>query len=270
MPPQSWQEHWSGHTQLLTLHSADNHSAIYFDGDVDAREASWIPRFISCGWEYVKATYGNGFGPDPRLFSVHHAGRYPGGRMGTYRDPDYDYRNVIDLGSGSWREADELSRDMPFREIAHLVEFASNGTHGSPAYHIWGGSCWADIFTYDLYMACGFNGDARRCYQTFTSHHVSGFPRPGTWWFRDWFYPLWRDCGRGAVLSRFFSLLASHFPQSEDRRYARDLTWGEYIHFTSGAACGDLRDLASRAFGWHPEWDEQLARAREDFPAITY
>ncbi|MGD0558058.1 MAG: hypothetical protein ABSA93_24145 [Streptosporangiaceae bacterium] len=269
-PPRSWQEHWSGHTQLLTLHTADDHSAIYFDADVDPRQASWIPGFISRGWEYVKATYGDGFGPDPRLFSIHHAGRHPGGRMGSYRDPGYDHRNVIDLGAGPWRETDEFSRDQPFREIAHLVEFASNGTHGSPAAHIWGGTGWTDIFAYDLYVALGLNADAQRCYRAFTVGHVSGFPRAGTWWFRDWFYPLWRDCGGSAVLARFFSLLANYFPQSEDRRYARNMTWGEYIHFTSGAASGDMRGQAARAFGWHPGWDDELDRARQDFPAVRY
>ena len=270
IPPRSWQEHWSGHTELLKLHAADDHSAVYFDADVDPGQAGWIPGLISGGWEYVKATYGDEFGPDPLLYSVHHAGRHPGRRMGSYRDPGCDHRNVIDLGAATWRASDEYVRDEPFREIAHLVELTSNGTQGSPASRLWGGSGWADIFTYDLHVALGFAADARRCYRTFTTEHVSGFPRAGAWWFRDWFYPLWRDCGAGAVLARFFSLLASHFPQGEDRRYARDLTWGEYIHFTSGAAGGDLRGQAARAFGWHPGWDDELARAREAFPAITY
>jgi serine/threonine protein kinase len=269
-PPRSWREHWSGHTELLTLHSADDHAAVYFDAEVDPRQAGWLPRFVSGGWEYVKATYGNGFGSDPRLYSVHHAGRYPGGRVGTYRDPGFDARNVIDLGAGSWRETDEFSRDEPFREIAHLVEFASNRALGSPAAHLWGGSAWADIFTYDVYMALGLGADAGRCYQAFATRHVSGFPRSGTWWFRDWFYPLWRDCGGGAVLARFFALLATYFPKSEDNRYSRNLTWGEYFHFTSGAARGDLRDQAAGAFGWSREWEAELARAREEFPAITY
>jgi hypothetical protein len=72
------------------------------------------------------------------------------------------------------------------------------------------------------------------------------------------------------VLARFFSLLASHFPQDEAHCYVRDLTWGEYIHFTSGAAGGDMHGQAARVFGWQAEWDDELARARADFPAITY
>jgi hypothetical protein len=48
------------------------------------------------------------------------------------------------------------------------------------------------------------------------------------------------------------------------------MNWGEYIHFSSGAAGGDLRGQASRAFGWPSEWAEQFERAREQFPGVTY
>ena len=269
-PPQSWQEHWTGHTHLLALHSADGHSATYADADVDRRQASWMPGFINRGWQYTKATYGDGFGPDPRLYLVLHAGRYPGGRIGTYRDPRYDCRNTVDLGPGPWHQASESARDAPLHGLARLVEFAGHGTQGSPAYHLWGDRGWADIFIYDLYHALGLSSDAERCHRHFAERHVSDSPRPGTWWYRDWFYPLWRDGGGAGVLARYFSLLASHFPGGEGNRYLRDLTWGEYLHFTSGAAGSDVRALAARAFGWHPSWDGQLDRARQEFPAITY
>ncbi len=48
------------------------------------------------------------------------------------------------------------------------------------------------------------------------------------------------------------------------------MNWGEYIHFTSGAAGADLRSQAARAFGWPREWTDQLERAREQFPGVTY
>ena len=59
-------------------------------------------------------------------------------------------------------------------------------------------------------------------------------------------------------------------PRGADTHYVRDLTWGEYLHFTSGAAGGDVTDLARRAFGWPYRWTWELARARAEFPAITY
>jgi hypothetical protein len=48
------------------------------------------------------------------------------------------------------------------------------------------------------------------------------------------------------------------------------MNWGEYVHFTSGAAAADLSGQAARAFGWPRERAGQLERAREQFPDITY
>jgi hypothetical protein len=71
-------------------------------------------------------------------------------------------------------------------------------------------------------------------------------------------------------MARFFWLLAEHFPRDADGTYQRRMNWGEYIHFSSGAAGGDLRDQAVRAFGWPSEWSAQLEAAREQFPGVTY
>jgi hypothetical protein len=48
------------------------------------------------------------------------------------------------------------------------------------------------------------------------------------------------------------------------------MNWGEYVHFTSGAAAADMSGQAARAFGWPREWAAQLEQAREQFPGITY
>jgi hypothetical protein len=48
------------------------------------------------------------------------------------------------------------------------------------------------------------------------------------------------------------------------------MNWGEYVHFTSGAAAADMSGQAARAFGWPREWADQLEHARERFPGITY
>jgi hypothetical protein len=48
------------------------------------------------------------------------------------------------------------------------------------------------------------------------------------------------------------------------------MNWGEYVHFTSGAAGADLSAQAARAFGWPPDRADQLERAREQFPAVRY
>jgi hypothetical protein len=101
---------------------------------------------------------------------------------------------------------------------------------------------------------------------------TDGFPRAGTHWFRDWFHPLWRDHGHAQVMVKFFKLLSMYFPKSSGRNpsYTRDLNWGEFVHFMSGAAGTDLEALATTAFSWPAEWEAQLQKARTDFPAITY
>ena len=268
-PPASWQEHWFDHRQLLELYYSDGDCAIYLDPDVRRREVRWLPGYIGQVWRYAKATYGDEFGPDPRIYSIHHAWRHGGGHAGYYVSPVHDYHNVSDCGLNTWREREPLARELPAHEIGHSVESANNGRHGSPAYEIWGDSKWAEFFIYDLYTGLGLEREAKDVYRRF-SGNADDFPRRGTHWFRDWFFPLWRDCGQAAVMDRFFRLLARDFPRDADGTYTRRMNWGEYIHFSSGAAAADLRGQAARAFGWPDEWTGQLERAREQFPGVTY
>ena len=81
-PPATWQEHWFDHRQLLRLYHGDEHCAIYLDPDVRRAEIGWLPRFINVTWQYSKATYGDAFGFDLRIYSIHHAGRHGGGHAG--------------------------------------------------------------------------------------------------------------------------------------------------------------------------------------------
>jgi hypothetical protein len=156
-PPATWQEHWFDHRQLLRLQHSDEHCAIYTDPDVRPAEIGWLPRFINVTWQYSKATYGDGFGPDPRIYSIHHGGRHHGGQAGYYVSPVHDHHNVSDCGLDTWRESNTLARELPAHEIGHSVESASNGRHGSPAYEIWGDSKWAEFYIYDLYTALGMD-----------------------------------------------------------------------------------------------------------------
>ncbi len=268
-PPASWQEHWFDHRQLLRLYHSDDDCAIYLDPDVRQRQVRWLPQYIGDVWRYSKATYGHGFGPDPRIYSIHHAGRHGGGHAGYYVSPVHDYHNVSDCGLDSWRHSEYLARELPAHEIGHSVESANNGAHGSPAYEIWGDSKWAEFYIYDVYTALDMHRDAKQVHRRFTGN-ADDFPRPGTRWFRDWFYPLWHECGQAAVMARFFRQLAAHFPRAEDGTYTRRMNWGEYIHFTSGAAGADLSGQAARAFGWPPDRADQLERAREQFPGLAY
>ncbi len=129
-PPATWQEHWFDHRELLRLYHGDEHCAIYVDPDVRWAEVRWLPRFINVTWRYSKATYGDAFGSDPRIYSIHHAGRHGGGHAGYYISRT-DYRNVSDCGLDTWQEGNTLARELPAHEIRHSVESANNGVHGS-------------------------------------------------------------------------------------------------------------------------------------------
>jgi hypothetical protein len=149
---------------------------------------------------------------------------------------------------------------------ANIVESAAHDRSGSPAFALWHDSKWAEFYQYDADVALGRKSLADFHKTTWTADGwIDDFPRAGTHWFRDWFFPLWRDEGGARVMARFFELLAARFPKCGEG-YARDLNWGEYVHFTSAAAGHDLRPLATTAFGWPAEWDAQYVQARQDFP----
>jgi hypothetical protein len=269
-PPRTWREHWFEHRQLLRLFASNDDVVIYCDDAMPRKGTEWISPFLTKVWRYTKKTYGN-MGPDPRLFAVLHQGRYFGGHPSTYFDASHDHRNVIDCGTNSWGNSmiDTLSH-----EVGNIVESASNGVSDSPAYDLWKDSKWIEFYQYDLYVGLGMDREARRLFDKF-SRKPADFPARGTHWFRDFFYPLWRDHAHAQVMVRFFQLLATYYPKELEEdgrtsRYSGRMNWGEFIHFMSGAAGKDLRPLAKQAFGWPEEWDEEYRRARSEFPEITY
>ena len=268
-PPPVWREHWFEHDQLLRLAGATNHVAVYFDPDVSGDAAEWLLPYLDDAWQYTKQVFGE-FGPDPLLYPIFHQGRYGGGHPSSYQDASHDFRNVTDCGPGPYHQGDRGVYEMVTHEISHIVESANNRAWGSPAFPIWGDSKWAEFFIYDVFAALGRQQWAADAASTFDATSDT-FPRRGTHWFRDWWRPLRHETGDGPqVIVRFFRLLAEHFPQGSDTRYLRNLTWGEYLHFTSGAAGRDVRVLARRAFGWPRRWTREWEQARSDFPAVTY
>lgn len=268
-PPLNWQEHWFEHNQLVERVFFDDHLALYFDDDV-APSVTWPNVFLSDVWEYVKGNYGS-FGDDPRLFTVLHTGKYPGGHPSTYFDESHDYRNVIDCGPHTWTDQTPAGGiDMLVHEMGHIVETASKGVKGSPAWDIWKDSKWAEIFIYDVYKNLGKDDFAREIYNDLMNKY-DNFPRENTQWFKDWFYPIYSQYGKGSVLNGFFDLLAAHFPKNATgTEYSRRMNWGEFVHFWSGAAGADLKPLARNAFGWSDEWENQLTEAKSTFNQITY
>ncbi|MCC8408542.1 hypothetical protein LJ707_06340 [Mucilaginibacter sp. UR6-1] len=280
-PALTWKEHWFEHVQNLERISYDNSVVIYYDKDV-RRDIVWPKKYMAEAWEYTKKTYG-AFGDDPRLYAIYHAGKYSGGHPSTYMDDSHDFHNVTDCGSGdanAWVSGQGNDIDLSTHEIGHIVEGAAKGVHGSPAFSIWHDSKWMEIYQYDVYLGLGRNDDAVR-WHNLKLQTTDDFPRAATHWYRDWFYPIYNDHGKTKTLNGFFTLLAKYFPKRTFNNgkqtypeYSRDLNYGEFIHFWSGAAGTDLKQLALTAFGDKDEqgndWTVQLEKAKTDFPDIKY
>ncbi|MET0404378.1 MAG: hypothetical protein ABW123_18345 [Cystobacter sp.] len=266
--PATWTEHWFEHNQTVSRVFQDNDVAVYFDSAVN-RSITWPNSYLASVWKYTKRTYGH-FGADPQLYAIFHTAKYSGGHPSTYFDAGHDNRNVIDVGSSSstaWTSGTGNDLDIVTHEVAHIVEGAAKGIKNSPAFPLWGDSKWAEIFNYDVYLALGRTSDATRWYNLMVNAS-DNFPRANTRWFRDWFYPIYSKYGGAAVLNRYFVLLAQHFPKN-GTSYSRNLNWGEFIHFWSGAAGVNLKTQATSAFGWPAEWETQFVQAQKTFP-FTY
>ena len=272
-PPATWQEHWFEHNQLLQLIDYNDDVAVYYDPDVDRPSTAWEFGFMTQVWHYARMVYGemkDASGGDGRLYSIFHTNKYGGGHPAYYFDSSHDYRDVTDCGPGPWDQTgSDYSLDEPSHESGHVVESANMGKHGSPAFPIWGDSKWMEFYQYDLYLGIGMTAHAQVVFDRFTNN-MDTFPQPGTHWFRDWFYPLWRDHGHAQVMVKFFKLLAQYFPSDRNNTYTRDLNWGEYVHFTSGAAGTNLLAQAHTAFGPNYPTDADFAAAQKAFPQITY
>lgn len=267
-PVETWKEHWFDHNQLLTRVYYDDDVAVYFDPDVD-RSVTWLNDYMGDVWRYTKKVYGD-FGADKRLHVIAHTGKYGGGHPSTYFDASHDYRNVIDCGPGPWTTFDYNATAIPIHEVGHIVEIASKGKHNSPAFGLWGDSKWMEIYIYDVYKGLGQADFAAKWYGE-QINRSDKFPREGTHWFRDWFYPIYNNYGESKVLNAYFTLVGQNFPTSENGTdYSRAMNWGEFVHFWSGAAGKNLKAQATTAFGWPAEYEAQFNQAKLDFPNVTY
>lgn len=260
-PPETWQEHWFEHNQLVSRVFYDNDLALYFDNDV-SRSVTWPNQYLSDVWRYTKRTYGS-FGADPRLFAIFHTGKYSGGHPSTYFDASHDNRNMIDVGAGPFTSATQGDYNLVTHEVAHIVELGGKNLHGSPAFGIWGDSKWAEIFIYDVYNALGLTSRATTAYNDFTASR-DAFPRANTAWFRDWFYPIYNQYGGAQVLNRYFVQLALYFKRTGTEYGSMNM--GEFVHFWSGAAGTNLKAQATTAFGWTAEYEAQFVKAQQDYP----
>ena len=275
-PAKTWQEDWFDHKQVLKLQYYNKYTAIYYDEDMDTT-LTWPRDAASKIWKYSWDTY-EGFGDDHRLKVILHLDKYFGGHPGYYLSEMHGFQNVIDIGlnNSQWADSLGLPLDMITHEIGHIVESCAFNTLESPAYPIWGDSKWAEIFQYDVYKALGWSEKAQSWHNE-KLKTSDDFPRAGTFWYRDWFYPIYSTYGETAVLVEFFRLLSENFPTKPingGEAFTRNLTMGEFVHFWSAAASSDLKEMALTAFGptdkQGHDWVLQLDQAKKDFPSLQY
>lgn len=280
-PPETWQEHWFEHNQLLKRVFNDTSVVVYFDDDV-SRTITWPNTYLAQVWNYTKQKYGS-FGADPRLYVILHTGKYGGGHPSTYMDASHDYRNVIDCGSNSstaWLSGTGNDLDLTTHEVGHIVEGASKNIHGSPSFNIWHDSKFMELYIYDVYKGLGRTDDAQRWYNLVLGNSDT-YPRANSHWFKDWWYPIYTQQGNAASINNYFVLLSMYFPKhtvsngiTNINEYIGSLNFGQFVHFWSGATGIDLAPLALTAFGNLDEqgndWTVQLQQARTAFPGVTY
>lgn len=268
----TWQEHWYDHNQLVKNVYKDNSIAVYHDADMP--NITWPNDHLKKVWDYSNATYGTLYGnsEDKKLYAIFHADKYGGGHASYYYDGSHDFRNVIDVGlvKANWNgEPTGNTLDILTHEVGHIVESASFNTRTSPAYTVWKDSKWAEIYIYDVYKNLGLTAELQR-WTTLMNANTDDFPRANTHWFKDWFFPIYNNYGGTQVLSKFFKLMSQNFPKDANGKYTREMNWGEFIHFWSGASGTNLKTLATNAFGWTATMDAQFIKAKTDFPAIVY
>jgi hypothetical protein len=170
------------------------------------------------------------------------------------------------MAQSSWSDGDY---DLPAHLLSFLVE--TEGAHsklGAPKLEHYGNEGFPLIYKYDLYLALGLQSTAKQALASFSTIY-NGQPYPKTYWFRDWFYPLWLNHGHAQVFANYQTLLEKYYPADSDN-WMPTMNYGQYFHFMSGAAGGDVVPLARDAFQWHPDFDGEISAAKTDFPDIKY
>lgn len=264
-PPGAPPKKWTPQDTELTRAFYDDDVAIYYDVLVDP-SATWPFQFIGDVWRYVKEFYQ--VTPELRLYVIIH-GSGGGGTVSYHYDAGYDYHNTLICWSDNLEEEGDLIKDVIVHEMFHQVETLAFGADSNSAGYgdypngIWGDSAFAPIFHYGTYSALGMTRLASQ-WKIEMETIKWDMPTTDTYWSRDWFLPIYENYGEQEVIREFFKLIGEQFP--DDRK----LNFGEFIHFFSGAAGADLKELAQSAFGWNETWEAELSRAREEFSTITY
>ena len=264
-PPRGLTENWHEHSNELNRKYFDSYTAVYYGDEVN-REMTWPYAFLSSSWQYVLTTYGQFGNEEARLYAIIHQDIDSDPFFTTYFNEQTSFRSLIDF-SVSGIENSGANLDMIANQISAVVENSAYQTLSSPAHAIWQDK-FSEVFRYDLYTSLELSEHAKRTHDSAIGT-VSSFPSADTYWFRDWFLPLYENYEGSLIFSNFFKVLSQQYKKNGEA-YAGDMNMGEFVHFFSGASGDDLQPLAETAFGWTEQWESELLQARTDYPNLNY
>ncbi|WP_162558755.1 discoidin domain-containing protein [Robertkochia solimangrovi] len=257
-PPRGLTESWFEHTDSLNRQYYESNIAVYYDAEVD-RSIEWPFTFSENVWNSALDTYGS-IGNDI-LYAIYHGESVTGLNYLTYFSSVVD-GSLIDLPvSGVEMTEEEMTAIIS--QIGYLIEFSSNGLEGSPASVIWETE-FNKIFVFSIYEGLEMEAEAEIVKSSYAGTTLNGVS-----WFSEWYLPLYETYGGKAMLANFFNILSQNYATDGDS-YAKDMDFGEYIHFMSGATGADLQPMAEEVFGWTDADQAQLLQARVTYPNLAY
>ena len=272
--PETITERWFEHNQTVKRVYLGEHVAVYFDNEVNPT-ITWPFEVFNTFWAYVKDIYGPY--SDPMLYVLFHAEKYSGGHPSGFTNEAHYYYNMIDNGtneSGSTAWTSVYDYGIPVHEISHIMEGCSWHMDGSPERRCWGDSKFAEIFMYDFLVKMssldgdpyGFKPVLEKELPLFLKNNESdGIPKPGCYWFRDFYLPMYENYGGSEMLAKFFRLMYEYWPK-KDNSYEGEMNYGEFFHFYSGACNTDITNYADKAFGMTSEYKYQFRYAQIAYP----
>lgn len=264
-PPRGLTENWNDHKAELNRKYFDAYTAVYYGDEVD-REMTWPYEFFSGSWQYIVSRYGEFGNEEAYLYAIIHQDLDSEPHFSTYFSEQTSFRSLIDF-SVSGIENSGANLDMATSLMGAIVENSAYQTLGSPAHAIWQDK-FSEIFQYDLYNSLELTDQAKRIHDSAIGS-MSSFPSSDTYWFRDWFLPLYENYEGSVILNNFFKVLSQNYKKNGES-YASDMNMGEFVHFFSGASEEDLQPMAENAFGWTDQWELELLQARTDYPNLNY
>jgi hypothetical protein len=264
-PARGLTEGWNNHDAELTRKHFDTYTAVYYGDEVN-REMIWPYTFFSSTWQYVLDTYGDFGNEEAYLYAVIHQDLDTQAYYSTYFNEQTSFRSLIDFSVNGIEESAE-NLDLAANLISAVVENSAHQTLGSPAHAIWQDK-FSELFRYDLYTSLERMDHAKRIHDAAIAAS-SNFPSNDTYWFRDWFLPLYENYNGIVVFNNFFKILSQNYKKNGEA-YAGEMNMGEFVHFFSGASGEDLKAMAETAFGWNDQWETELLQARTDYPNLNY